>query len=88
MSQAVTLNQNNTMPPSGKLVQLISGVYVSQAICVAAKLGIADLLKDGAKSSDELGVCRAYGKLNVNYAKFPLFRIDWEKVHQQQIYRN
>ena len=35
-----------------------------------------------------LGVCRAYGKLTVNYAKFPLFRIDWEKVHQQQIYRN
>ena len=27
-------------------------------------------------------------KADVNYAKFPLFRINWEKAHQQQIYRN
>jgi hypothetical protein len=35
-------------------MQMISGVWVTQAIYVAAKLGIADLLKDGAKSSEEL----------------------------------
>ncbi len=27
-------------------------------------------------------------KADVNYAKFLLFRIDWEKAHQQQIYQN
>ncbi|HBB35073.1 MAG TPA: methyltransferase [Cyanobacteria bacterium UBA8803] len=36
------------------LLQLICGKWVSQAIYVAAKLGIADLLKEGAKSSEEL----------------------------------
>ena len=36
------------------LLQMITGFWTSQAIYVAAKLGIADLLKDGAKSSDLL----------------------------------
>src|SRR5689334_392100 len=54
MSQAVTFNQNNGIELFDNLIQLLSGMYVSKAIYVAAKLGIADLLKDGAKSSDEL----------------------------------
>jgi SAM-dependent methyltransferase len=36
------------------LLQMITGSWVSQTIHVAAKLGIADLLADGAKSTDEL----------------------------------
>lgn len=36
------------------MLQMISGFRVSRAIYVAAKLGIADLLKDGPKSSEEL----------------------------------
>ena len=36
------------------LQQMILGYQVSQAIYVASKLGIADLLKDGAKTADEL----------------------------------
>ncbi len=36
------------------LLQMITGFWTSQAIYVAAKLGIADLLKDGPKSSDAL----------------------------------
>ena len=43
-----------TEPPP--LFQLASGYWVSQAIYVAAKLGIADVLKDGAKSSSELAL--------------------------------
>jgi hypothetical protein len=33
---------------------MITGYWISQAIYVAAKLGIADLLKDGPKTDDEL----------------------------------
>ena len=33
---------------------MLLGYRISQAIYVAAKLGIADLLKDGPKRSDEL----------------------------------
>jgi hypothetical protein len=36
------------------LLQMSNGYWVSQALYAAAKLGIADLLKDGAKHSDEL----------------------------------
>lgn len=42
------------LPPSATLGPMITGFMVSQTIHVAARLGIADLLKDGAKSSDEL----------------------------------
>ncbi len=51
--------QNNTqssqnMPPQLALWPMISAYYVPQLIYVAAKLGIADLLKDGVKNCDEL----------------------------------
>ena len=48
------LNQTNAVSLPDRLLQMIIGRLVSQAIYVAAKLGIADLLKDGAKSSEEL----------------------------------
>jgi hypothetical protein len=41
---------------AAELRQLVNGYQVSQAIYVAAALGIADLLADGARSSDELAV--------------------------------
>jgi hypothetical protein len=40
--------------PAAELMRLVNGYQVSQAIHVAATLGIADLLQDGARSSDEL----------------------------------
>ena len=36
------------------MLQIMTGFRVSRATHVAAKLGIADLLKDGPKSSEEL----------------------------------
>ena len=42
------------LPPPLVMMQMLSGYVVSQAIYVVAKLGIADHLKDGPKSSDEL----------------------------------
>jgi hypothetical protein len=40
--------------PSTALLRLVNGYQVSQAIHVAAKLGIADLLADGPRGSDDL----------------------------------
>lgn len=37
------------------MLELITGARLSQALYVAAKLGIADRLRDGAKSCEELG---------------------------------
>lgn len=54
MSTQGDLKNSNDVPPKLALLQMITGFWVSQAIYVAAKLGIADLLKDGPKSSDEL----------------------------------
>lgn len=42
--------------PSTALLRLVNGFQVSQAIHVAATLGIADCLKDGPRSSDQLAV--------------------------------
>ena len=39
---------------ANQLMQMINGYQVSQAICVAAALGVADQLTDGARTSDDL----------------------------------
>jgi hypothetical protein len=43
-------------PPSPQqhIAQLITGYWVSQAVYVAAKLGLADRLRDGPRTADEL----------------------------------
>ncbi len=41
-------------PPREALLQMVNAYMISQALYVAAKLGIADLLKDGPRSCDEL----------------------------------
>ncbi|MFS8087210.1 MAG: methyltransferase dimerization domain-containing protein, partial [Acidobacteriota bacterium] len=42
------------VPPPIAMLQLISGFWISRCIYVAAKLGIPDLVKDGAKNAEEL----------------------------------
>lgn len=54
MSNLSTAATPQTAPPSAQLLQLASGVFISQAIYVAAKLGIADLLADGHKTAKQL----------------------------------
>lgn len=41
-------------PPAAQLAQMIFGFMTSQAIATAAKLGVADALKDGPRNIDEL----------------------------------
>ena len=45
---------DDQLPPPLLLYQLATGHYVSQAIYVAAALGIADLLADGPRAAEEL----------------------------------
>src|SRR5512145_2922027 len=40
--------------PQFAMLQMITGFWVSRAIYVAAKLGLADLVKDAPKTADEL----------------------------------
>ena len=54
MSTQAQPQPTNDVPPQMALMQMMTGYWVSQSIYVAAKLGIADLLKDGSKTSDEL----------------------------------
>src|SRR5215472_7847468 len=42
------------LPPQLVLYQLAIGHYFSRAVHLAAKLGVADLLKDGPRSADDL----------------------------------
>ena len=45
---------STALQPQKAILQMASGYWVSQALYVAAKLGIADLLKSGSKCCDEL----------------------------------
>ena len=45
-------SRNGNLPPA--LFQMATGYWLSQAVYVAAKLGLADLLRDGPRSCQEL----------------------------------
>jgi hypothetical protein len=42
------------MPPSVAMLRMIACFWISRAIYIAARLGVADLLKDGPRHSEEL----------------------------------
>ena len=42
------------MEPVEAMLQMMSGLWISRGIYVAAKLGISDLLVEGAKTADQL----------------------------------
>jgi O-methyltransferase domain len=57
MATAIRRRRNGALrklTPAGKLLEMIAMRHVPQALHVVAVLGIADLLADGPKSSDEL----------------------------------
>ncbi len=51
MSQSQSIQDNSALLA---FMELSSGLWINQALNVAARLGVADLLKDGAKPVDEL----------------------------------
>src|SRR5688572_4545285 len=42
--------------PQEQISRMLTGYWLSQALYVAAKLGLADLLKDGPRTADELAL--------------------------------
>lgn len=55
MSTQDSLTHSNESPPE-TLLRILTGYWPAQVVYVAAKLGIADLLKDGPQSSDVLAL--------------------------------
>ena len=49
-----TTAAEQTLPPHARVVQMAGAHVISQAIFALAELGIADYLKDGPRSSDEI----------------------------------
>src|SRR5271166_3165818 len=45
--------------PPEQLARMVTGYWISQSIYVAAKIGLADLLKDGPQSVEELATATA-----------------------------
>jgi hypothetical protein len=48
--------ESKPLPPSLELDQLITGMYVTQALAVVAKLGVADLLADAPQAVEQLAI--------------------------------
>jgi hypothetical protein len=49
----------STPPPPAVLLQMMTGYWLSQAVYIAAKLGVADLLVDGPRSVEPLATATA-----------------------------
>src|SRR5258705_5182419 len=54
MANQENVTMSSALPPSFVLYQMAVGHYISRALALAAKLKIADLLKDGPKHYGEL----------------------------------
>src|SRR4030095_6022316 len=50
----MTANKSQEAVPSAQLMQMIFGFTLSRSIAIAAQFGVADQLKDGPKSADEI----------------------------------
>src|SRR5690606_19036488 len=46
--------KQHDLAPRDQLAQMVTGYWISQAIFVAAKLGIADLVKEGPRPVEQL----------------------------------
>ena len=64
------------LPPPMVLYQLASAHYVSQALYVAAHLGIADLLAEGPRTHQALAAETATQRRRVRRARGWLLRAD------------
>ena len=52
--RAATAATDQTLPPAVQVVQMAGGLAISRAVFAVAELGIADHLKDGSRSSEEI----------------------------------
>jgi len=56
MSTSSTAPAPQQLPPDAHVLSIVTGAWTSAAVYVAARLGIADLLKDGPRSAEFLSV--------------------------------
>src|SRR5688572_16901869 len=42
------------LPPHAQVIRMATGYWISRAVYLVAELGIADVLKDGAKSAEKI----------------------------------
>ncbi len=54
MSSSNSTPASHQTPPQAQMIQMLTGCWLSQCIYVAAKLNLADILKDGSRSCDAL----------------------------------
>lgn len=54
MSESQGITVPHPVPPEAQIMQLTMACFISQAIYIGAKLGIADLIADGPKTTAEL----------------------------------
>jgi cyclopropane fatty-acyl-phospholipid synthase-like methyltransferase len=84
MSEPEASNSSAEIDPREALLQIVNSPMLAQCLYVAAKLGIADLLKDGPRSSDELAAAtqvhaRSLYRILRALAGFGIFSEDEER---------
>jgi hypothetical protein len=73
--QSNTATEMQQISPKQFLTQIAFGAMMTQALGVAAKLEIADLLKDSPKSVGELGECGNFsGNRAASFRQHAFFR--------------
>ena len=65
MSTTSTATALQELPPDAQLLSIVSSAWTSAAIYVAAKLGIADLLKDGPRTTEYLSVATSTHEMSL-----------------------
>lgn len=65
MSTTSTATALQEFPPDAQLLSIVSSAWTSAAIYVAAKLGIADLLKDGPRTTEYLSVATSTHEMSL-----------------------
>ena len=61
----MTETRPKQLPPSAQLIDMIFGFARSRAIAVAAQLKVADFLKNGPKTADEIAAPVSYTHLTL-----------------------
>lgn len=58
---ALDVASRSAVPPNIAVLEMTQGAWLTQALYVAVKLGIADALRDGPKSADEIATAVGAG---------------------------
>ena len=54
MSDGKAINESAVAEPTQQMMQILGGLWVARLVSVAAELGIADVIGDGRKTTDEI----------------------------------